>query len=64
MTAAEYQTRVNELETEIDRLERVRIALYSDIIDLMGKIVDDVAAGRLAQKSSARSSARRRIHSF
>jgi hypothetical protein len=64
MAAAEYQTRVNELETEIDRLERVRIALYSDIIDLMGKIVDDVAAGRLAQNSSAGSSARRRIHSF
>jgi hypothetical protein len=49
MTTAEYTARTNAAEAEVDRLV-LCVAATRELIALMDKIVDEVAAGRLVQR--------------
>jgi hypothetical protein len=42
MTAAEYERRVNEAETVIERLTLARLELLKDIVACLSKVVDAI----------------------
>jgi len=42
MTAAQYTDRVNTLEAGIDRLDRERVALLREIVQVLSKVVDAI----------------------
>jgi hypothetical protein len=42
MTAQEYADRVNTLEASIDRLDRERVQLLREIVQVLSKVVDAI----------------------
>jgi hypothetical protein len=58
MTAAEKDQHISNLETELDRIDLIRVQLMREIVELCASIVDRISQGAVVNMDRAQSEPR------